>query len=621
MLKDQLLKKIKQPSDIKSLSYEDVEILGDEIRECLINHISNSGGHLASNLGVVELTMAIHRVFDSPKDQLIFDVGHQCYVHKLLTGRYDAFKSLRQQGGLSGFPNPDESEHDILKTGHSSTAISSAVGLLKAFQLQGEEDRCVIAVVGDGAMTGGLSYEGLNNGGRISGNLIVILNDNDMSISANVGSFAHYLSKIRSKQGYFRFKDFLTRITTGTPWIEKTFYRLFQKGKTAMKSVFYQGNIFENMGFAYLGPIDGHNQKVLERVLSRAKSLKKPCLIHVKTVKGKGYTFAENQPTDFHGLSSFDIETGAHGQKPKPDFSDIFGETLSALASKDEKICAITAAMGPGCGLNSFSQKYPQRFFDVGIAEQHALTFAGGLSKNGMKPVFAVYSSFLQRGFDQVIHDLALQHVNATICIDRAGIVGEDGETHQGLFDIPMLMPVPNVSIYSPACYTDLKITLENTLDNSQGISAIRYPRGFEPDMVLPFKHPEANAEWCGNTKELCVISYGRQVVACLQGIKKAKTPVSFLKLNRIFPIEKDIVDSLKGFKNIIFIEEAYEDHSIGAYLGNQLLNAHYAGNYRNVGIKSDFLSLGKPADLLEECGLSCDHISKLIKSYSEGDS
>lgn len=618
MLKDRLLKNIHHPEDIKDLSYDEIEVLGDEIRECLINHVSCTGGHLASNLGVVELTMAIHRVFESPKDQVLFDVGHQCYVHKLLTGRYQDFHSLRQQGGLSGFPNPEESPHDILKTGHSSTAISSAVGLLKSFQLQGKEERYVIAVVGDGAMTGGLSYEGLNNGGRIAGNLIVILNDNDMSISENVGSFASYLSKIRSRQGYFRFKDFLTRFTNKIPLIGKTVYKLFQKCKNAMKSFFYQGNIFEDMGFAYLGPIDGHNQKVLERVLQRAKTLKKPCLIHVKTVKGKGYSFAENQPTDFHGLSSFDIETGEHGTKTKPDFSDVFGSTLCELAKEDHKICAITAAMCPGCGLNEFSRKYPERFFDVGIAEQHALTFAGGLAKNGMNPVFAVYSSFLQRGFDQIIHDLSLQNVHATLCIDRAGIVGEDGETHQGLFDIPMLLPVPGISIYSPTSYTDLATILKEKIQHPQGITAIRYPRGYEPDMVLPFEHPEKDVEWCGQSKDFCVVSYGRQVVACLHGIKKAKLPVSFLKLNRIFPIDEAVIERLLGYKHILFVEECYQTGGIGAYLGNRLMNHNYKGCYRNIGIQNRFLKPGKPADLLKECGLDGDRIAEMIRRFGE---
>ncbi len=611
-----ILKNIRHPGDIKELDHAAIATLGEEIRACLIENVSHTGGHLASNLGVVELTMAIHRVFDSPKDQVVFDVGHQCYVHKLLTGRYDKFRSLRQEGGLSGFPNPEESDHDILKTGHSSTAISSAVGLLKAFELKGETDRHVIAVVGDGAMTGGLSYEGLNNGGRMTGNLIVILNDNDMSISANVGSLATYLSKIRSRQAYFRFKDGLTRITMGTPLIGKAFYRFFQRIKSALKSVFYQGNVFENMGFTYLGPVDGHNQRVLERVLERARNLKKPCLIHVKTIKGKGYSFAEDKPTDFHGLSSFDVETGAHGQKIKPDFSDIFGSSLCKLAEEDSRICAITAAMAPGCGLTEFSHRYSDRFFDVGIAEQHALTFAGGLAKNGMKPVFAVYSSFLQRGFDQVIHDLALQEVDATICIDRAGIVGEDGETHQGLFDIPMLLSVPGVSIYSPSCYADLKATLNCCIRDSHGINAIRYPRGYEPDMVLPFQHPEEDVEWMGSSDDLCVVSYGRQVVSCLSGIRKANIQVSFLKLNRIYPIGEETIKRLLNYKRILFIEECYQNGGIGSYLGNLLLNCGYKGQYRNFGIKNSFLKPGKTDDLLKECHLDGNSVAEMIRRF-----
>lgn len=615
MQEQNMLEKIKSPSDIKALDYEEISLLGEEIRQCLIDNVSNNGGHLASNLGVVELTMAIHRTFDSPHDQIVFDVGHQCYVHKLLTGRYRQFESLRKEDGLSGFPNPMESEHDILKTGHSSTAISSAIGLLKAHQLNGETDRCVVAVVGDGAMTGGLSYEGLNNGGRSLGNLIIILNDNELSISQNVGSVAAYLSKIRSRQWYFKFKDLVSRIALHTPLIGRHIYRFFQRIKQTLKSIFYQGNIFENMGFAYMGPIDGHNQKVLERVLKRAANYKKPCLVHVKTIKGKGYSFAENQPTDFHGLSSFDVKTGAHGQKPKPDYSEIFGNTLCELAAEDTKICAITAAMSEGCGLSKFSKQYPDRFFDVGIAEQHALTFAGGLSKNGMKPVFAVYSSFLQRGFDQIIHDLALQGHNMTICVDRAGIVGEDGETHQGLFDVPMLLPIPGVSIYSPTSYDELRTRLRNCIAEKKGVTVIRYPRGYEPDMNLPFCDAAADVEWNGTSKELCVISYGRQVVPCLSGIRKANRCASFLKLNRIYPIEDTVVKELLSFKRILFVEEGYQSSGIGAHLGNLLINRHYSGVYRNVGIQTQFLKSGKPDDLLHECHLDGNSIAKMIES------
>ncbi len=618
MQEDRLLKSITGPETVKEMDYEDATHLCGEIRSCLINHVSNNGGHLASNLGVVELTVSLHRVFDSPKDQIIFDVGHQCYTHKLLTGRYSSFESLRKEYGLSGFPSPDESEHDILKTGHSSTSISSAVGLLRAFQLKGEKDRYVVAVVGDGAMTGGLAYEGLNNGGRMTGNLIVVLNDNDMSISPNVGSLATHLSKIRSRNLYFKFKDMIANGTQKIPLIGKSLYSFFQKIKQTMKSMVYQGNIFEDMGFLYLGPIDGHNLQVLDRVLNRAKELKRPCLVHVKTVKGKGYSYAEDMPSDFHGLSSFDIDTGEHGKKVKPDFSDIFGSELCRIAEEDSRVCAITAAMGTGCGLNEFSKAYPRRFYDVGIAEQHAVTFAGGLARNGMKPVIAIYSSFLQRGYDQVIHDLALQGFNATLCVDRAGIVGEDGETHQGLFDIPMLMPIPNVSIYSPTTYTELRNVLRRRVLFGEGISAIRYPRGYEPDMQLPFKKSDSDIEWIGNAKEMCVVSYGRQVVPCLMGIRMANKPVSFLKLNRIFPIEQEVIEQLLSFKRILFIEECYETNGIGAYLGNRLLNADFSGAYKNFGIKNRFLKAGKINQLLKENGLDGNGVASLILEFGD---
>lgn len=608
-----ILDRIQNPSDIKTLDYTCVAELGDEIRNCLVNNVAHTGGHLASNLGVVELTMAIHRVFDSPKDQIIFDVGHQCYVHKLLTGRYKEFKSLRQMGGLSGFPSPSESVHDPLKTGHSSTSISSAVGLLKALQLKGENDRYVVSIVGDGAMTGGLAYEGLNNGGKMRGNLIVILNDNDMSISKNVGSLADYLAKIRSRQGYFNFKDTLTRITRGTPLIGKAFYGFFQKIKRAMKSVFYQGNIFENMGFVYFGPIDGHNQKTLERVLTRAKELKRPCLIHIKTVKGKGYTFAEEQPSSFHGLGSFNVETGEQSADKKTDFSSVFGEELCAIAKEDERVCAITAAMASGCGLTDFSKEFPNRFFDVGIAEQHALTFAGGLARNGMKPVFAVYSSFLQRGYDQVIHDLALQGHPMTICIDRAGIVGEDGETHQGLFDVPMLLPIPGVSIFSPATYDELRSALRRSIENEQGVSVVRYPRGCAPAEQLTFKDVDADVQWYGNNEDFCIVSYGREVVPCLKAIRLAKVPVTFLKLNKIFPISEETIQKLLSFKKILVVEEGFINGGIGAYLGNALLNRGFHGTFKNVGVENLFMRSGKPNELLKEHCLDEESLAKMI--------
>ena len=612
-----ILDQIQNPSDIKTLDYSRIAELGDEIRTCLINNVAHTGGHLASNLGVVELTMAIHRVFDSPKDQIIFDVGHQCYVHKLLTGRYKDFTSLRQIDGLSGFPCPQESVHDPLKTGHSSTAISSAVGLLKAFQLKDENDRYVVSIVGDGAMTGGLSYEGLNNGGRMRGNLIVILNDNDMSISKNVGSLADYLAKIRSRQGYFKFKDVLTRMTQGTPLIGKGFYKFFQKIKRALKSVFYQGNIFENMGFVYFGPIDGHNQRTLERVLNRAKELKRPCLIHVKTVKGKGYTFAEEQPTNYHGLGSFDVETGQQSADKKVDFSSVFGDELCTLAKKDSRICAITAAMASGCGLSDFSKQFPDRFFDVGIAEQHALTFAGGLARNGMKPVFAVYSSFLQRGYDQVIHDLALQGHSVTICIDRAGIVGEDGETHQGLFDVPMLLPIPNVSIYSPSTYDELRKVLYRSI-YEKGVSIVRYPRGNAPAEKLSFKEADADVHWYGNNEDFCVISYGREVIPCLKAIRLAKVPVAFLKLNKILPVSEETLQKLLQFKKILVVEEGFVHGGVGAHLGNLLLNNGFSGIFKNVGIENLFMRSGKTEELLKEHHLDEDSLARLISSMGD---
>ena len=455
-----LLSDIKTPSDVRKLSYEQLETLAKEIRYKLIETVSSNGGHLAPNLGVVELTIAMHKVFSSPEDQFVFDVGHQCYTHKLLTGRFESFDSLRKKDGISGFCRPGESEHDIFYSGHSGTSVSSGLGLAAAKSIFGEKSH-VISVIGDGSFTGGMVYEALNNGGRTNVRHIIILNDNKMSISENVGAFAKYLAVIRSKPQYYSFKAGTEKALSHIP-MGKTIAKRLYDLKTDIKNKLYaQSTFFEDLGYRYMGPVDCHNIENLCDALEAAKSVNVPVVLHVLTVKGKGYEYAEKHPSLFHGISNFDIETG----EPKSSgesFSDKFGECLCKKAEADDSICAITAAMGIGTGLKCFSEEYPDRFFDVGIAEEHAVTFASGLSKNGMKPVYAVYSTFFQRCYDQLIHDISLQKLKVLFAVDRAGFVGEDGETHHGIFDVSFLGTIPDIKVYSPCCYRSLEADINN---------------------------------------------------------------------------------------------------------------------------------------------------------------
>ena len=446
-MKDLILKNIELPYGIKKLNFEQLNDLCTEVREEIIDKVSVTGGHLASNLGAVEITVALHYVFDSPNEPIVWDVGHQCYAHKILTGR--DITGIRTKDGLSGFPKSYESEHDAFVAGHASTSVSVALGIAESKKLK-NDNNSVVAVVGDGATSGGMIYEAINNAGRSNTNLIVVLNDNEMSISKNVGAMAKYLAKIRTKEGYFRFKDSLQNIMLSIPFIGKGIFSVAKYLKSIIKDFYYGSNTFEHFGFVYLGPVDGHDIQMLIRTLKRAKELHKPVLVHVNTIKGKGYEPAEKYPSKFHGIAPFNKSDGELISVPAKSFSDIFGEELCDLASNDEKICAITAAMTSGTGLEEFSQKYKDRFFDVGIAEEHALTFSAGLAAGGMKPVFAVYSTFLQRAYDQIIHDVCIQNLHVVFAIDRAGIVGSDGETHQGIFDLSFLSNIPNMCVMAP---------------------------------------------------------------------------------------------------------------------------------------------------------------------------
>lgn len=607
-MKSSILDTICSPQDVKKLPFEQLDVLCTQIRERLIQTTAKTGGHLASNLGTVELTVALHRVFDCPNDQIVWDVGHQCYTHKLLTGRREQFSTLRQEGGLSGFPKHKESEYDAFIAGHSSTSISVASGLARAKKLQNDQYH-VIAVIGDGAFTSGLAFEGANNAARFGDNLIVILNDNKMSISKNVGSFSKYLSKIRARPAYFRTKDRVESFCNHLPLIGKPLSQSLTWLKSTLKTVVYGSNWFEDMGFCYLGPIDGHNMETLCDVLQRAKNLHRPVFLHIETQKGKGYSYAEQNPGEYHGTSGFDVDTGKSFSSASTNFSNEFGLYLTELAKKDERICAITAAMKYGTGLNHFSRAFGQqgRFFDVGIAEPHAVTFAGGLAANGMLPVFAVYSSFLQRCYDQIIHDLSIERQHVVIGIDRAGIVGSDGETHQGLFDVAMLSSVPGITLYSPATYEEMRCSLHKSLYEHTGVCCVRYPRGGESK--LPAFDPQA--AWAIEPKEakprLLLVTYGKlsaQAVQAARTLSQQGVSTAVLKLLRLLPLCEEAVGQAMQAEYVLFAEEGIESGGIGQMFGNSLLEKGFHGHYRVLAVHDRFVEQATPERALHLCGL-----------------
>lgn len=608
---------IESPRDLRSLTMDELNILCREIRQEIIRTVAKNGGHLASNLGVVELTVALHYVFDVPFDNIVWDVGHQSYTHKILTGRRKQLSSIRTQGGLSGYPNPKESDCDPFHSGHSSTSISVALGLASAKKLHDDPSH-VVAVIGDGALTGGLAYEGLNNAGRFSKNLIVILNDNKMSISKNVGSIARYLAHIRTQPGYLKAKGTVEGILDHLPVLGSPISNVLQTSKTLLKQALYKGTLFEDMGFAYYGPYDGHDVEQLITILQSAKEINRPVLLHVITAKGKGYTFAEKNPDAFHGVSCFDIKTG-ESQASGENFSKVFGKSLMAFAEKDERICAITAAMESGTGLAGFHKAYPNRFFDVGIAEEHAVTFAGGLAAGGMLPVFAVYSSFLQRSIDQVIHDAALQNLKVTLAIDRAGVVGEDGETHQGLFDVSLLSAIPNMTIFSPAYHEELKLLLHQAIYDCPGVTAVRYPRGgqlYQPDDFVVtgnaydiYGDPQA---------PVTLVTYGRIFsMACLAANKLEKEGISLqiIKLNRIHPVDQQAINACLGASHTFFFEEGIRQGGIGEHFFYQMYQQSYKGKTTLRAVESRFVKQATMRQSLAELGLDSEGMKNLIQT------
>ena len=604
-----ILSKINSPQDIKKLNIGDTTALCEEIRNCIMDTVSKNGGHLASNLGSVELTVALHRAFSSPKDSIIFDVGHQSYAHKLLTGRFSVFSTLRTENGISGFMKPTESEHDPFITGHSSNSISAAYGIYKAKMLSREEGTAV-AVIGDGAMTGGMAYEALNNAGGVKGNFIVVLNDNKMSISKNVGSLAFALAKMRNRTKYHNFKFALSNFLLKIPFIGKALYLFIYYVKEILKGIVYRKNIFSSLGFNYLGPVDGHNIKDMESLFKIAQSYDKPSLVHVITKKGKGYYFAEKSPKNYHGVSSFNLDEGANSSITK-NFSSVAGDTLTALADSDDKICAITAAMTEGTGLKEFSEKHNDRFFDVGIAEQHAVTFGAGLASRGMKPYFLVYSTFLQRGFDQIIHDMAIGDFNLRLLIDRAGVVGEDGETHQGIFDVSYLTLIPKMNVYSPSTYTELEYRI-NKSAQAQEICAIRYPRGAEKTCLQFDIKNDYSVINGGNNR--AIITYGRLFSEASKVIEQCPD-LTVLKLNKIYPLNDNAIEISLEFDEIHFYEESIKSGSIAEHFATKLIEREYKGKFVIHAIDGSFVSSASIESSLKKLKLDSTSMLEVFRN------
>lgn len=600
-----ILERINSSNDIKKLPEEELEPLCQELRDYMISSISRTGGHLASNLGAVELTIALHRVYDTSRDRVVFDVGHQSYVHKIITGRRDSFCTLRQHGGLSGFPKPYESEDDAFIAGHASNSVSVALGMARARTLS-HADYDVAAIIGDGALSGGLAYEGLANAAASGEPLVVILNDNNMSINENVGGTAHLLESLRVRPGYISFKRWYRDVFTKLPGL----YKFNHAIKEWLKKRLLPGNVFSGMGMYYLGPVDGHDIGKLETVIRWARELRKPVLVHVVTQKGKGYKYAEEHPEKFHGVGRFDIETGELHDSGDC-FSAKMGESLSRLADNDGRIIGITAAMSSGTGMDVFSAAHPDRFFDVGIAEGHAVSMAGGMAKQGMVPVFAVYSSFLQRGYDMLIHDVALQNLHVVFCVDRAGLVGSDGETHHGVFDVSYLSSVPDMTVLCPASYAELETMLRAAIYDINGSVAIRYPRGGEGKYTACNTAPETLLR---EGRDVTLVCYGimtNEVLDAAERLAAEGISAEVIKLSMIKPPDFDLVmRSLRKTGKLLISEDVCEAGCVGSrILEEAAINEIHVRAAKLLNLGEGIVPHGTVAELLHDFGLDADGI------------
>lgn len=615
-----LLEKIEQSSDIKKLKEEDYPVLAEEIRQFLLEKISHTGGHLASNLGVVELTMALHLAFDLPTDKIIWDVGHQSYTHKLLSGRKDGFDELRQFGGMSGFPKRKESPYDAFDTGHSSTSISAGLGIAQAREIMGDS-YSVVSIIGDGALTGGMAYEALNNAAQMKKNFIIVLNDNEMSISKNVGGMSKYLSNVRTKESYAELKINVVKGLSSIPFIGKGLSNGLYTVKNLIKQLFVPGMLFEDMGITYLGPVDGHNVKEMIRVFKEAKRVRHAVLVHVLTKKGKGYEPAEKNPARFHGVEPFDIATGKPLKEKKyPSYTDIFSEKICSLAQNNKKLVAITAAMPDGTGLSKFAAKYPERFFDVGIAEAHAVTSAAGMAAAGLKPVVAVYSSFLQRGYDQVLHDVCIQNLPVLFAIDRAGLVGSDGETHQGIFDISFLSLVPGMSIMAPKNLWELQDMLEFGMEFN-GPLAVRYPRGQAYRGLEDFSAPieYGRAEMLYEEKDIALFALGSMVSTgehVREKLKEKGYSCTLVNARFVKPLDTDMIDRLcRSHRLIVTMEENVLRGGMGM-CATRYIHEHYPEiRVIQVALPDAYVEHGNVSVLREMLGIDSDSVIRRIFS------
>ena len=612
-----LLDQIKQPNDIKKISPRDYPALAAEIREFLVNKISVTGGHLGSNLGAVELTMALHLVLDLPQDKIIWDVGHQSYTHKLLTGRREGFESLRKYGGMSGFPKRKESDCDSFDTGHSSTSISAGLGLVKARDLQGE-DYTVVSVIGDGSLTGGMAYEALNNAARLETNFIIILNDNNMSISENVGGVSKYLNNIRTSNAYLDVKDGIYYAIRNTKYGDPVVAGI-RRAKNSLKQLVIPGMFFEDMGVTYLGPVDGHDTTALVRVIREAKRRKNAVLIHVLTKKGKGYAPAERHPARFHGAEPFDVQTGVPlKKKMKANYTDIFSTVMMKLGQRNDKIVAITAAMPDGTGLKRFSHAYPDRFFDVGIAEQHAVTFAAGLAAGGLKPVVAIYSSFLQRAYDQILHDVCIQNLPVIFAIDRAGLVGSDGETHQGIFDLSYLSSIPNMHICAPKNKWELSDMLKFAVAFPAPI-AIRYPRGEAYDGLAQFRAPVeyGKAEMIYEEEGIALLAVGSMVKTAegvRERLKECGLSCTLVNARFVKPMDEEMVCRLSAtHRLIVTMEENVESGGFGERVRSFADEQELPGQILSITIPDEYVEHGNVELLKKEIGIDEESVTKRI--------
>ena len=613
-----VLDRIKKVNDIKQLNEEELEELQEEIRDFLVENIAKTGGHLASNLGVIELTMALHLSFDLTRDRIIWDVGHQSYTHKILTGRKSGFATLRQYGGMSGFPKTQEDPADAFNTGHSSTSISAGLGMAQARELTGD-NYYVVSVIGDGALTGGMAYEAMNNASRMKTNFIIVLNDNQMSISENVGGMNQYLNSFRTSDAYLDLKDGVTNSLNRIPVVGERMVKRIRNAKSGIKQLFVPGMFFENMGITYLGPVDGTNIKEIRKVLAEAKRVRGPVLVHVRTIKGEGYLPAERHPARFHGTGPFDIDTGVPlYHQEKAHYTDVFSTVMRKMGEREPKVVAITAAMADGTGLKRFKNLFPERFFDVGIAEEHAITFAAGLAAGGMIPVVAVYSSFLQRAYDQILHDVCIQNLHVIIAIDRAGLVGSDGETHQGIFDISFLCTIPNMTLMAPKNKWEFSDMVKFAVD-FDGPIAIRYPRGEAYDGLAKMRAPIVlgKSETLYDEEEICLIAFGSMVktaVKVREMLKERGYHCSLINARFAKPLDYEMLTrTAKEHRLLVTLEENVKSGGFGEQVMDYLEECSLDVRLLNIAISDEYVEHGNVNILYQEVGIDAESVVKRI--------